>query len=110
MVRLLKFFAITYAATWTCFFSVAASPIPAPFRRLLVLLGAFAPSAVALSLTAQSEGRAGVRVLLRRVVQWRVPTRWYLFAAGYIVAIKLAVAVMHRAFTGAWPRFGTDPW
>jgi hypothetical protein len=34
-------------------------------------LGTFAPSIVALSLTARSEGGAGVRALLRRVVQWR---------------------------------------
>jgi membrane protease YdiL (CAAX protease family) len=106
---LIKFFAITYAVTWTCFISVAALPIPAPYRNLMVLLGAFSPSLAALSLTARDEGSTGVRSLLRRVVQWQVSARWYLFAAGYIVVIKLAVAVTHRAVTGAWPRFGTDP-
>jgi membrane protease YdiL (CAAX protease family) len=109
MGRLVKFFAITYGVTWTCFISVAVMPIPAPYRGLLMLLGAFAPSLVALSLTARDEGDTGVRALLRRVVQWRVPARWYLFAAGYIATLKLAVAVTHRAATGAWPRFGTDP-
>ena len=106
---LIKFFAITYAVTWTCFISVAALPIPAPYRNLMVLLGAFSPSLAALSLTARDEGSTGVRSLLRRVVQWQVSARWCLFAAGYIVVIKLAVAVTHRAVTGAWPRFGTDP-
>src|SRR5260370_11641600 len=71
--RLVKFFAITYGVTWTCFISVAVLPIPAPYRGLLVLLGAFAPSLAALSLTARHEGHTGVRTLLRRVVQWRVP-------------------------------------
>src|SRR5262249_30281274 len=51
-----------------------------------------------------------VRAVFRRVVQWQVPARWYLFATGYMAAIKLAVAVIHRAVMGAWPRFGTDPW
>lgn len=110
MGRLLKFFAITYAVTWILFISVAALPIPAPYRGLMVLLGAFAPSLVALSLTARDEGGKGVHTLLRRVVQWRVPVRWYLFATGYMAAIKLAVAVIYRAAMGAWPRFGSDPW
>jgi membrane protease YdiL (CAAX protease family) len=110
MGRLLKFFAITYGVTWACFISVAAAPIQPPFRSLLVLLGAFAPSMVALLVTARNEGGTGVRVLLRRVVEWQVPARWYVFAAGYMAAIKFAVAVMYRAVMGTWPRFGTDPW
>ena len=107
---LLKFFAITYAVTWIFFISVAALPIPAPYRGLMVLLGAFAPSLVAVSLTARDDGGPGVRKLLRHVVQWRVRARWYLFAAGYMAAIKLAVASIHRIAIGAWPRFGSDPW
>src|SRR5260370_29351513 len=75
MGRLVKFFAITYGVTWTCFISVAVMPIPAPYRGLLMLLGAFAPSLVALSLTARDEGDTGVRALLRRVVQWRSTER-----------------------------------
>lgn len=110
MGRLVAFFSITYAVTWACFISVAAMPIPAPYRGLIVLLGAFAPSLVALCLTARDEGGAGVRTLLRGVVQWRVPAQWYLFAASYMAAIKLTVAVTHRAATGAWPRLGTVPW
>jgi membrane protease YdiL (CAAX protease family) len=33
-----------------------------------------------------------------------------LFAAGYIVAIKLTVALIHRVALGAWPRFGAEAW
>ena len=35
---------------------------------------------------------------------------WYVFAVGYIPAIKLTVALIHRALTGAWPLFGNFPW
>src|SRR5262249_56091227 len=70
----------------------------------------FAPSLAALWLTARAEGEAGVRVLLAHVVQWRVGWQWYLFAAGYVVAIKLAVALIYRVASGVWPRFGTLPW
>jgi hypothetical protein len=64
---------------------------------------------VALGLTARGAGPKGVRSLVDRVFQWQVPARWYLFAAGYMAAIKLTVAVIHRVVTGGWPRFGTLP-
>jgi membrane protease YdiL (CAAX protease family) len=108
---LLKFFLLTFAVTWTCFITVAvAIPAEKPLGYALVLMGAFAPSYVALALTAWRERQQGVRSILRHVVQWRVAKRWYLFAVLYIVAIKLTVALILRASTGAWPRFGTTPW
>ena len=32
-----------------------------------------------------------------------------MFAVGYIAAIKLVTALIHRALTGQWPHFGTLP-
>jgi membrane protease YdiL (CAAX protease family) len=109
---LLVFFLLTYALMWVCFISVAAARIPVhtPLGALLLYLGAFAPSLVALWLTAQAEGSTGVRALLGRVLQWRVAAHWYAFAVSYIAVIKLTVALLHRLTTGAWPRFGNDPW
>jgi len=109
---LVKFFVLTYAVMWTCFITVAATGIPAyaPLGGVLVLVGTFAPSLVALWLTARTEGDRGVRALLGGVLRWRVAARWYLFALAYIPAIKLTVALVHRLTTGAWPRFGTEPW
>src|SRR5262245_29838238 len=108
---LIRFFLLAYAVMWACFFTVVAAHIPAnsvPGYGLL-LLGAFAPAIAALSLTARAEGTTGVRALLSRVTQWRVPVKWYVFAAGYTVAVKLTVALLDRAITGAWPRFGDLP-
>jgi uncharacterized protein len=115
---LLKFFFLTYAVTWVCFITavkisygpVSIAPALALVRGFLLLLGTFAPSLVALGITARAEGRPGVRALLRRILQWQVSTRWYLFAIVYLPAIKLSVALVHRVMTGAWPRFGTEPW
>ena len=109
---LVKFFVLTYALMWACFISVAVTGIPiyAPLGGALVLLGTFAPSLVALWLTARTEGDSGVRALLGGVLKWQVPARWYLFALAYIPAIKLTIALIHRLATGAWPRFGDDPW
>jgi membrane protease YdiL (CAAX protease family) len=36
--------------------------------------------------------------------------RLYLFAVAYMPAIELTTALVHRAATGAWPRFGDLPW
>src|SRR5260370_34700990 len=102
--RLLKFFAITYAVTWTCFISVAALPIPAPYRNLMVLLGAFSPSLAALSLTARDEGGTGVRSLLRRVVQWQGAAPGGPFRPGLIGCIQNSGGRAHRGRQGGWAR------
>jgi CAAX protease family protein len=109
---LVTFFVLTYAVMWACFITVAAAGIPAHglLGTLLLYLGIFAPSLVALWLTARAEGSSGVRVLLGRAFQWQVAARWYVFAVGYIPAVKLTVALVHRVATGAWPRFGNTPW
>ena len=102
---------LTYAVMWACFFTVVATKIPAyaPLGVVLLLLGTFAPSLVALWLTAV-EGDDGVRALMGGVLKWQVAGRWYLFALAYIPAIKLTAALIHRVATGAWPRFGDEPW
>src|SRR5438034_9318821 len=112
MKPVVKFFVLTYAVRWACFITVAAAGIPvyAPLGGVLVLLGTFAPSLVALRLTARTEGDGGVRALLGGVLRWRVATRWYVFALAYIPAIKFTVALAHRLAAGAWPRFGDEPW
>jgi membrane protease YdiL (CAAX protease family) len=112
---LLKFFFITFAITWPSFsavaaFSAGAAPNFALLRGPILFLGIFAPSIVALSLTARAEGKEGVLALLRRLVKADVALRWYLFAVGYMAAVKLTVALLHRVFLGAWPRFGGEAW
>jgi membrane protease YdiL (CAAX protease family) len=115
---LLKFFSLTYVVTWTCFIAagavsgsvVSAFPALAGARGLLFFLGTFAPAVVALWLTARADGRAGTHALLRRVFLGQVGAQWYAFAIGYMIAIKLTVALAHRVITGAWPRFGAEAW
>lgn len=117
MRPLLTFFAATYFVSWICFITAGAllrgPSVATELARLsgpLMLLGTFAPSLVALALTAQVDGSPGVEVLLRRILRWRVRARWYVFAITYMAVIKLAVAVVHRIVTGVWPRFGEEPW
>jgi uncharacterized protein len=108
-----RFFVLTYAMTWTCFLAsalVLRTPAIASLRWPLLLIGAFAPSLVAVWLTARDDGRAGVRALLRRLLQWNVGARWYAFALGYMLVVKAAVAVTYRLAFGVWPSIGAQPW
>lgn len=108
---LIAFFALTYALMWACFFTVAFRvPGTTLLGHTLLLLGTFAPSLSALFLTWRAQGRTGVQDLLGGIFKWEVNARWYVFAIGYIAAIKLAVALLHRVLTGAWPTFGDLPW
>ncbi len=115
MFPLITFFLLTYAVTWSFFIAsgVALSSVSVANRtgilQWLILPGVFAPAVVAIAMTARAEGRAGVRALLHRLLQWRVGARWFVFAAGYMAAIKLTVALVHRIATGAWPRSGDIP-
>jgi hypothetical protein len=115
---LLAFFSLTYAATWACWAAAAAvsrgstsgDAVRPSLAWALFLLGTVAPSLVALALTERAGGRAATRALLGRVFLWDVAVRWYVFAVGYMLAIKLSAALVYRFVTGGWPRFGDDAW
>ena len=116
---LVVFFFFTIAITWVLWLgagavagkiATAAPAPPAGFIALLFLPGTFAPALVALGLTARTGGRAAVLALVHRLFLWRVGFRWYVFAVGYIAAIKLFAAVVIRVATGSWPGFGNVAW
>jgi membrane protease YdiL (CAAX protease family) len=107
---LVLFFLVAYSWMWACYIPVAAGVVPAPLHAPLLVLGAWGPSVAALWVTARSEGAAGVRRLIGRLLQGPVSARWVVFASVYMAALKLAVAALHRLALGAWPAFGHDPW
>ncbi len=112
---LLWFFVLTFVATWAMWIAAASllglgPTVPQPVVSALFLLGIFSPGFVALWLTFQAAGRAGVLAMLSRLFQWRSGVRWYLFALGFTASIKLTAAVIHRVAIGSWPRFGDDAW
>jgi membrane protease YdiL (CAAX protease family) len=89
---------------------VLGLPVGRPVGVVVTLLGTFAPSVVGLLLTRRHEGPSGVRALIARATRGDVPWGWYVFAAGFLAAIKLVDAAIVRLVTGAWPRFGALPW
>lgn len=107
--RLTAFFSLTFLVTWGCWFGWSALALGLPEISPLFLLGVFAPALVALALTWRAGGRQEVRALLQRIGRWRVAVRYYAFALGYMAAIRLIAALLHRLFAGAWPVFGRTP-
>lgn len=101
------FFVLTFALSWTLWWASGVTS-PAGPNSLILLLGVFTPGIVALGLTGLNGGRAAVVSLLRRLIDWEVAGRWYLFAVGYMAAIKLTAALVHRVALGTWPVFGQD--
>jgi CAAX protease family protein len=114
MRSVLKFFLLTFIVSWTLWIASAAilrlttSPT-STLSGMLYLTGVFAPALVALVLTAQDDGRAGTLALLSRTVKGSVDARWYVFAVGYMAAIKLVVALLLRLASGTWPALGPEP-
>jgi hypothetical protein len=106
---MVTYFVLTFIVTWSLWFASGIAS-PAGPHGPWFLLGVFAPGLVALALTARDAGRDGIAALLRRLVDWRVAGRWYVFAMSYMAVVKLAAAVVHRVAWHAWPRFGGGPW
>jgi CAAX protease family protein len=114
---LVKFLVLAYALTWLWWAAAGAisnptappDPALAALGQVLLYLGTFTPGLLALLLTERGEGREATRRLIGRIFKWDVGARWYVFAIGFIIAVKLTAALVHRLLTGQWPPFGTEP-
>jgi membrane protease YdiL (CAAX protease family) len=86
--QLMTFLVVTFALSWA-YWGVALGHLG---RTGLwwYMPGAFGPPVAAVLITGLTEGWAGVRAFLHRLVQWRVKPRWYLVA---LVVLPLTVAV-----------------
>jgi hypothetical protein len=78
--ELRRFFLLTYALTWvfTIPFAIAWNTVLDQTLSPLVIIflpAPFGPTIAALILVRRSEGSAGVRALLRKLLMWRVAPR-----------------------------------
>jgi uncharacterized protein len=93
------FFVLAYTISW-------AWTIPLAANRLVVHRGQgwpthypalLGPLIAAVTVTALTAGRAGVRDLASRTVRWRVPIRWWLVAVSPVLFLLLALAGLRAA-------------
>jgi membrane protease YdiL (CAAX protease family) len=103
---LAAFFTLAYLGSWIVWLPMLlagnnlllpASAVPPGLKFLLTVLAPFAgPTLAAFVMTAALEGRAGVRGLLSRYVQWRFGLPWYLVAlAGPLLVLMVSVAAQY---------------
>ena len=98
------FFIIAYAGTWLVELPYVLSedgsgllPFSSPLLTWVLMPASIflGPTLAAFIMTGITEGRAGIRRLLRRCVLWRVGLRWYLFAfIGIPVIMVLGTIVL----------------
>jgi uncharacterized protein len=106
---LLSFFALAYALTWLAWspwylsesgvglLTFDGEGMSAYLNSVALILG---PTLSAFIMTGATEGKDGVRRLLRRIVLWRVGFGWYLFVLlGIPALVVLSTVVLPGALT-----------
>jgi membrane protease YdiL (CAAX protease family) len=100
------FFLMAFAFSWIAWSPWVLSelgagllPFSSPLLAAALPIGVFlGPTVSALIMTSTTEGRAGIRRLLRRIVLWRVGLRWYLFAfIGVPLVMTLGMIIVPGA-------------
>jgi membrane protease YdiL (CAAX protease family) len=93
-----SFLVAAYVIFWASWMPVLFLDAP---PRLFSAIGAILGLAVpAFLVTAATDGRPGVRDLLRRTLRWRVGIGWYLLA---LLAIPVGALLLAPLFLGAAP-------
>lgn len=102
---LLLYFILAYAVSWSIEIPIALSVrglIAAKVPMWLHYFASFGPMTAALALTGLTEGRDGIRELVRRIFKWRVEGRYYAFVLLAPMCLFALAYLLDRAVTGEW--------
>jgi membrane protease YdiL (CAAX protease family) len=108
---LVMYFVLAYVFYWLFLVGVLAvlgllglklNALPRWVMPLLTVLGSWMPSVAAVIVTGLLDGRAGIRRLFRKFVQFRLPARWYI-AALIPLGLAFVVAGIYRLGGGVAP-------
>jgi membrane protease YdiL (CAAX protease family) len=103
---LLAYVLLTYALSWAYWVPLVLSGyVVRPGSAATQFPALVAPMVAAVALTAVTRGSEGVRDLASRILRWRVPARWWLFAVGTPLVL-LAVALIALALGPGLPGLG----
>jgi len=89
------FFVLTFLIAWSIWLPLG---ILAPENILLTLPGAWVPTLSALILIGLSEGQAGAKRFLKKVLHWRVGLQWYLVVLFGVAAVAYLAICMGMLF------------
>lgn len=101
---LVGYFLLAYGFSWLAILLLVLLGLPSALAITLATVG---PTFAAVTMTALTDGRPGLRRLLRRVTRWRVGVRWYLVALLGIPLVyllgTLALPSARASFHGQSP-------
>lgn len=102
---LLAYFVLAFAINWGLVFL-------ARYSILFALLALFGPTTAAVLVTRAVDGADGVRALLGRVVDYRVPPMWFAVAIGLPIILTLVAVGLHMLIGGEFQlsRAGAAAW
>lgn len=107
------FFILTFAVSWPLWILSALAvqgQLPFSFPATLgSLLGAWAPGLVAILLTLWLDGRRATRLLLSRLLVWRVGLVWYLFALLWPALLSMLSSGISQLLGATPPDFSNPP-
>jgi uncharacterized protein len=103
---LIAYFIIAFALSWTVYFLLIAvqhgwTNMQIPYW--IHYLASFGPAIAALTVTAFTAGRDGLRDLWRRIIKWRVGWSYAGFAVLSPVIVFLIAVLIARLIKGEWP-------
>ena len=111
--RLLLYFALTCLVSWLLWLPLIASSqnwIPAQAPFMLYYLGTVGPALAAVILAWLDCGKEGVWSLLRNLVLWRAPVKWYLVALLLPAAVRFTALSLLYSFGYITSDFSFRPW
>ena len=108
MSRILRsFFILAYFFSWCAFIPLALAHqgIIASVPAWLHFAGAFGPLLSAVTVTALTSGRAGLKELVGRMFRWRIGVGWWLVALFSPACLFLIAALIIRLIIHGSGRF-----
>ena len=102
---LLLFVVLTFLITFGGWISAMFTGVGTLFD-----IGLWGPALSAILITAITRGKLGIKELLRRLLHWRVPARWYLVIFFGWPAITLLAALLHAQITNQPLSFHWNSW
>ena len=102
--RLLIFFALTFAWSWTCWLLTLWVKSDSGYAaNTLFFFGGFGPTIAAVTIVSATEGRVGLRAWFARCSKWRVGCGWLVLALLSPLAVLTIAAAIHMALGGIVP-------
>jgi hypothetical protein len=95
---LVMFFGLAYAFAWSPWLLYATVPNFPPGIQLT-----FGPFLAVVTVSALTEGSAGVKAYLRGLVRWRASVHWYALALALPVVLALVAMYLNVLFGAAQP-------